>query len=226
MTQSPAVKEPLDRAIKAICTSQKASKKNSLHSGGWRYTPAATDADTSVSGWLIMALKSAKLAGVTVPEDAFELASKFLWNMHSGEGFGYSSPARTPNMTAVGVLCQQFFGNGSDKRIKSALDYLKEQKVEWAEAKGFALYGWYYMTQAMFQGGGGYWEYWNKQIRDTMVKSQAEDGHWDVPPRSNEKAGPVYSTSLGCLILEVYYRYLPVYHEMERRSAPGAAALQ
>ena len=175
-----------------------------------------------------MGLKSARLAGLTVPEEAFEGASTYLWNMCDGEGFGYTSAAHYPGTTAIGVLCQQFMGHGDDRRIKKSLDYLKEQRVSWNETESYyVLYTWYYITQAMFQGGGSYWEYWNRQIRDTMVKNQLEDGRWMPTPKSKEESklvnSPAYSTALGCLILEVYYRYLPIYQEMENKPALPAA---
>ncbi len=220
MTQAQAIREPLERAIRAITISQKVKKKESKFVGGWRYSPTSDDADTSVSGWMIMALKSARLTGVVVPEESFDLASQFLWAMYGDGGFGYSGPGKDWGPTAIGVLCQQFMGHGDDKRVKQALDFLKEQKADWEKTKSaYVLYGWYYQTQAMFQGGGSYWEYWNRQIRDTMVKSQSADGHWPLPPQSEwelksvGKDSPVYSTALGCLILEVYYRYLPIYQQ-------------
>ncbi|MCG3149159.1 MAG: hypothetical protein PCFJNLEI_02618 [Verrucomicrobiae bacterium] len=225
MTQSPQVREPLERAVAAILLSQKVKKASSADEGGWRYTPTSNDADVSVSGWLVMGIKSAKLAGLSVPEDAFEMASKYLWNMYAESGgFGYAGPGRGMATTAVGILCQQFLGHGSDKRLKKALDFYKEHKVDWKEptAKGHTLYGWYYATQAMFQGGGSYWEHWNKQMRETLVKNQNSDGSWGLPAGSNESGhGLVYSTTLCCLMLEVYYRYLPIYQEMERKSLPA-----
>ncbi len=220
MTQSPLAREPLDRAISAILQAQKVKKTNEADMGGWRYSPNSTDADVSVSGWLIMGLKSAKLAGVSVPDEAYEMASKYLWNMYAESGgFGYAGPGKGAATTAVGILCQQFLGHSSDKRIKKALDYYKEQKVDW-DHPGNSLYGWYYATQAMFQGGGAYWAHWNKEIRDTLVKKQASDGHWDAPGNKPDNLGPVFSTTLCCLMLEVYYRYLPIYQEMEKGRTP------
>jgi hypothetical protein len=220
MTRAAAVRDPLERAIRAITISQQVKKKDPKFVGGWRYSPTSDDADTSVTGWMILALKSAKLAGVAVSEESLDLASQYLWAMYRNGGFGYNAPGRDWGPTAIGVLCQQFMGHGDDKRIKKALDYLKEHKADWEKTKSaYVLYGWYYETQAMFQGGGSYWEYWNSQIRDTMVQSQSDDGHWALPPQSEWELksvgndSPVYSTSLGCLILEVYYRYLPIYQQ-------------
>jgi hypothetical protein len=83
------------------------------------------------------------------------------------------------------------------------------------------------MTQAMFQAGGPYWQYWNGEIRDTMVRNQRDDGRWIPPPRSNIEGKdladtPAYSTALGALILEVYYRYLPI-DQLVEPSAEGGA---
>lgn len=230
MTQSPVVKEPLGRMINAVVAGQKAKKKDGKHVGGWRYALSSDESDTSVTGWIVMGLKSARLAGLTVPDEAFEGASTYLWHMCDGEGFGYMKPDHWPGTTAIGVLCQQFMGHGDDRRIKKSLDFLKDQKANWDTTETYyVLYQWYYITQAMFQGGGSYWEYWNHQIRDTMVKNQLDDGRWMPPPKSKEEAklvnSPAYSTALGCLILEVYYRYLPLYQEMEKKPLPAAAAV-
>jgi hypothetical protein len=222
MTQAKAIRDPLERSVKAILAAQKVNKM-----GSWRYSMTSADHDTSVAAWLIMSLKSAKLAGIDVPEDSFKLASKHLWNVYDDDGgFGYTGAKRSVNMTGAGVLCQQFLGQSTDPRIKKSLDYLKQQKVDWDEtAGGHVLYGWYYVTQAMFQGGGSYWEYWNKQIRDAVVNKQAPDGHWASPTKSKEDSnGPVYTTALACLILEVYYRYMPIHQEMERNALSAATA--
>ena len=129
MTQSPLAREPLDRAVNAILQSQKVKKTAKIHEGGWRYSPESTDADTSVAGWNIMGLKSAKLAGIVIPEEALDAASQYIWNMY-GEagGFGYSGPGAGNATTAVGILCEQFLGHGDDKRLKKALDYYMHQK--------------------------------------------------------------------------------------------------
>ena len=231
MTRSPALREPLDRALQAVFRAQAAAKTRPQDVGGWRNQSSSNDSDVSVTGWMIMALQSARAAGIEIPQAVLDKATQYLWNMYDTKnpGFGYQKPERYPSMTAVGILCQQFLGNGKDHRIQGALDYLLEQKVDWDKTEGdFVLYGWYYMTQAMFQAGGSYWQYWNGQIRDTMVRNQRDDGRWMPPPRSNIEGKdlantPAYSTALGALILEAYYRYLPIDQLVEISSEGGAA---
>ncbi len=218
MTQSPVLRDPLERALNAIIRGQSAAKANAQHTGGWRYRPSSDDSDVSVTGWMIMALTLVRAAGLNVPQAVCDKAAQFLWNMYDVKdpGFGYQTPERSPSMTAIGVFCEQLLGNGKDPRIKASLDYLREQKVEWDKTQGdYVLYGWYYITQAIFQGGGPYWQYWNREIRDTLIKKQCGDGRWMPPPNSTMEtrelaATPAYSTALGALILEVYYRLLPM----------------
>jgi hypothetical protein len=213
LTRAPSLRDPLERAINAIVRIQRVAKSNSRHVGGWRYSPTSKDSDTSVSSWMIMALKSAKISGLDVPDETIESAKNYLWRMYDNQGFGYVEPKRTANTTAIGVLCLQFLGQGDDPRLKTALNYLRQQTPAWDKASGgFVLYGWYYATLAMQQAGGEYWNHWEPLIRQSLVANQARDGHWPPPPKSNTEnkalAGtPAYSTALATLILEASYRY-------------------
>ena len=79
--------------------------------------------------------------------------------------------------------------------------------------KGF--YYWYYGTLAMFQIGGDEWKQWNETLKNVLVPNQSkagpEDGSWDPRDVSDWAGGRAYTTALGALCLEVYYRYLPLY---------------
>ena len=79
------------------------------------------------------------------------------------------------------------------------------------------FYYWYYGTLAMFQMGGGFWKEWNAALRDMLIKNQRrggdEDGSWDPKSFYGQFGGRAYSTALGALCLEVYYRYLPMYEK-------------
>ena len=218
LTGSPVLREPLEKVIKVIVDGQKTPKRDPLHKWGWRYASNSDSSDLSVSGWQIMALKSARNAGVKIPEEVFEHAAEYVWNQYGGNGFGYAGPQPSWSMTGVGTLCEIFLGNGKDRRIDKALDMLNTNaKVNWeSPPAGWHLYGWYYATLSLFQGsamrGGGHWPTWNKQFQKAIVEAQSEDGHLEVPPKSTEAGyGKTYSTAFCTLMLEVYYRYLPLY---------------
>ena len=46
---------------------------------------------------------------------------------------------------------------------------------------------------------------------EELIRNQAHDGHWE----NGDGHGPVYTTTLCALMLEVYYRYLPTYKKVE-----------
>ena len=63
----------LEQAVKLIINSQ---SRNPF--GAWRYSPEATDADTTVSGAQMVALFAARNAGIAVSEDAIQKGLKFF----------------------------------------------------------------------------------------------------------------------------------------------------
>ena len=54
-------------------------------------------------------------------------------------------------------------------------------------------------------------------MRDYLVGSQAQSGHekgsWHFDDEHGNQGGRLYSTAMAVMILEVYYRYLPLYEE-------------
>ena len=212
---------------------------------GWRYGIKPGDNDTSVTGWMVLALKTAKQCRLGLPKGAFqnsfEGALKWLdyatgsngkvgYNVPGDEGSrlaaGHADPypfsKELSCMTAVGVLCRLF--SGESRRvaaIRSGVDILSQQPPVWHEQKGRSLstiniYYWYYATYAMFQFGGKPWLAWNEKMQKALIDTQrAEykddspevDGSWDPIGEWGISGGRVYSTALGAMTLEVYYRF-------------------
>jgi len=190
--------------------------------GGWRYSPKADPCDTSVTGWYIMQMKSARVAGLKVDGKTFSGAQAWLdkvedkaeYKGYSGGRFSYQ-PGRDVGqvMVAAGMLGKLFMGAKPDV-LRAGGETLLERLPEWGQWK-VNFYYWYYGTLVMFQMGGDYWKAWNPAMRNTLVKNQRrggdEDGSWD--PEGGERSAyenRVMSTALGALCLEVYYRYLPM----------------
>jgi hypothetical protein len=188
---------------------------------GWRYEPKSPG-DISVSGWFVMQLKSATIAGLRVDAKGFQGASAFVdkCTKDGGQYPGLVSyqPERsaTYTMTSVGMLCRQFMGwKREDPLLVGGANYLQGSLPEWGHGN-VNFYYWYYGTLVMFQMGGNWWKSWNASLRDMLIERQRKgppkiDGSWDPLCVWNAKGGRVYSTALGALCLEVYYRYLPLY---------------
>ena len=181
--------------------------------GGWRYQPKQPG-DTSVVGWQLMALKSAHMGYLQVPPQVVMGASKFLdaVQVDSGSKYGYAGPGAGSSTTAVGLLCRMYLGW---KKDHPAL----ERGVQFLGGKGPSktnMYYNYYATQVMKQTEGKEWKAWNAVMRDQLVNSQDKDGHqrgsWHISgDHGSERGGRLYSTAMAAMILEVYYRHMPIY---------------
>ena len=226
MTQDPWLEEPCRKAVQCIINAQNPGL-------GWRYKPAGGDNDTSVTGWMVLALKGAKNAGIPVPETTWQGALNWFdrcFNPADGHT-GYQSKfdrgsvipgvndmyERLPTMTSVAVICRIFCGQPrKDRRVKKGVELVMKHLPQWNPArdpKGLKIdmYYWYYATYAMFQFGGPLWDRWNKAMKEALLKSQRRggcaDGSWDPVGKWGMVGGRVYSTALNALTLEIYYRY-------------------
>lgn len=208
----------IERAVDKILNAQTIVKEQSFK-GGWRYNPGDMDSDLSVTGWVTMALVSAQRAGFKVPDKALTRAGLFVKRCSSSGGFAYQ-PGAGPNaaMTAAGSLCLQFCGYADEPSVQAGIQFIDNRLPVWGADGGF--YYWYYATQVAFQKGGPVWERWNARMRDLLIEKQNLDGSWDESSGNwDPEGGKIFTTAAAVLILEVYYRYLPIYREVEYRAA-------
>jgi hypothetical protein len=204
--------------------------------GGWHYQPfpqTKTLGDTSVVGWQVMAIKSAQMAGLEVSEEAVKGTHRWLDKVAKGDkkglfGYNFERPA-TPSMSSVGLLCTQYLGaSRDDPRIQEGIAYLM-QRLPDINARD--TYYWYYGTQVLHNVPGREWDTWNRQMRRVLIDSQVKEGcaagSWDphepTPDPWRAQGGRIMVTSLACLTLEVYYRYLPLYKLDEQDANPDGA---
>jgi len=204
-----------DRDLQASCAEAVRFIVSSQHKpgGGWRYFPGQVG-DTTVTGWMLMALKSAQLSYLSVPSDVWPAAKHFLDTVQDdgGAAYGYQGPEKDRvTMTAIGLLCRMY---GGWPRSHDAL----ARGVRTVGRKGPSktdLYFDYYATQTLRHYGGSEWHRWNGPMRDFLVESQETRGHmsgsWYFPDQHGDQGGRVYNTAMAVLILEVYYRHLPIY---------------
>jgi hypothetical protein len=203
--------EALPKALQLILKAQ-AVKKDERHQGGWRYHPGSTDSDTSCSGWALMALRSAKLNGAAVPDDAIADAVSYLArHQDKKEGhFGYmdrSDHARS--LTGMGLLCLELCGKHGAPETVSAADYVMKTFRD-LPGDQFEFYGNYYNAQGTFQIGGRYWNEYADWMYETYLKKQQDDGSWN-----SREAGRIYGTTMMVLAFTVPYRQLPIYQRDE-----------
>ena len=239
MTGDQRFKRPAQLAIQFIESAQH-------ERGGWRYRPG-DKGDTSVLGWQLMAIQSARAGetGLKVEESTIKLSDYFLdqavfrgrtrsreiRSMPLGSLYTYRPGQGTPtaSMTAEALLCRMYLGwERDDPRVIESIRWLIENNLPTHREKN--IYYWYYATQVMHHFGGEVWEVWNRRMREILVAGQTKKGSragsWN--PKGYEwgdQGGRIYVTSLSVCTLEVYYRHLPIFKqiELDGRSTVSAA---
>ncbi len=223
VTRDYRLKAPAQKAVDYIRSGQNSGL-------GWKYEPRSGRNDTSVTGWMVLALKAAKTAGLSVDKSMFDGAINWFDRATNSAGkCGYMRPgddgsvirgvnehyAKLPTMTGVSVICRIFCGQRrQDSKILKGVDLLMNNLPNWNKPKNdkVDMYYWYYATYAMFQYGGQNWHKWNtamkKALLDTQRMGGCPDGSWDPVGKWGMVGGRVYATAINALTLEIYYRYL------------------
>lgn len=220
MTRDSAVVPLLRQAVQYIVDGQ-------AYDGGWRYQyNSQVASDTSVTGWQIQALKAAHLTDLGFPriEESLDRAIVFLKGMQGEKGgFGYTEAKDGYSLAGVGAFCTFLWKQDRDATVRKGVDFLLRgaesgSPVRYAGSSA-NLYAWYYHTQACLMYGGTVWDKWNRIFQDEIADSQSPEGFW--PPTGGSATGSleeepflngqVYRTTLCVLMLEVFYRYMPLY---------------
>ena len=224
MSRDPKLAEPAARAV-AYCVAAQGPN------GGWRYQPGM-NGDMSVTGWYMMALKTAEMAGMQVPAAAFEGIGGFLDTVadEKGSRYGYRrdsllKPAGplTAAVTAEGLLCRQYLGwPQRDPRLVEGLELLVAENPIDFESDRKDVYAWYYITQVAHHMEGDAWQRWNDRLRKVLPHEQVVEakqrGSWDPSlDKWGHIGGRLFVTSFCVYMLETYYRHLPLYAAQETR---------
>lgn len=213
MTEDPELRSAAQAGVHFIAAAQHTS------GGGWRYQPG-DQGDMSMLGWQLMALKSGELGGLAVNRQCFRGAEFFIESLRVPKSgvYGYSAPMADNDdtcTTAIGGLGLYYLGRDTaSPEQQASVKFLIERGPVLDD-----LYGLYYSTQAVMHLGGDDWPTWNKKVREHLIQSQETTGHargsWFVPDvgahRTGDIGGRTYCTAMSAMILEVYYRHLPLY---------------
>ncbi len=224
MTRRADVREKLQLAVDFIVNSQNKQ-------GGWRYEPYAVEADMSIVVCQVLALRAARNIGIRVPRSVVDKAAQYVvdsavtkeasarvgWYRNDPGSFHYQKQDTSRSsfpLTAAGVTALHGVGIYSDEAIEAGVDYLWKQFHEfnrsWGARKGghyFFWYGHYYGVQAMYTAGGHRWENYYELLRAEILGMQQEDGSF--PNRVGP--GSAFGTACAVLILEIPYRFLPIF---------------
>ncbi len=200
--------------------------------GGWRYRPRVDSGDTSVVGWQLMALKSGSMAYLKVPSDTIRKASYFLDSMQTEDGamYGYVAPGNGPATSAIGLLCRMYMGWQHDRAaLIQGVRILSDNgpSLDSSGPPRNNMYYNYYATQVLHHYGGYEWVKWNTVMREYLIANQETGGHaagswfFDGTDLGSAPGGRLYCTAMAAMILEVYYRHLPLYTDLSTKDRFG-----
>jgi len=205
--QARRTHDALVRAVRLIVQTQN-------EEGGWRYNPTPHDADISVTITQIMALRSARNAGIEVPIETINRAVEYVRLCQNADGgFRYQAGrgASAWPRSAAGVASLYYAGIYEGDEIERGLDYLFETSLP-GQARNVGgahyFYGHYYAVQTMYLAGGERWAAWWPAIRDEVIGRQEANGAW-----SDNSAGTPYGTAMALIILQMPKRYLPIFQK-------------
>lgn len=203
----------------------------------WRAKKNLPD-DMSVSVWVALALKSARVAGLPVPQEGFQAVANFLASVEdpaplgsnaSPDGHCHRYRYRPDSITAEPVPtmmgCLMWGLVNVDRPLDRKQDL--QPAIHWVlnHTDPPGRWGnngdrvdwvyWYCGTIAIYQSGGDdEWRGWDEQLRSSLADKQRKDGDEIGSFDTNGPQaiyGRVWSTALGTLCYHVRYRYAPIY---------------
>ncbi|MCY2991180.1 MAG: terpene cyclase/mutase family protein [Planctomycetota bacterium] len=219
LTEDPQLSEPARQATDFLLSAQ-------YPDGGWggrsswEVPVAERRGDTSVLGWVLLALATARAANLDVPDDTFELASHFLdgVQLHDGAVYAYQRAfPPMPTMTAEALLCRLYLGwDLNSPGLDTGLRLLATDQLPAADQP--SVHYWYHATQVFYHVGGPLWSEWNSRMREILVSTQETSGEtagsWEPRGEFAAASGRLTTTALAVCTLQVYYRHLPVLRQL------------
>lgn len=228
MTHRDDVRNKLQKAVDFIVKSQNAE-------GGWRYEPYAVESDMSIVVCQVLALRAARNIGIRVPRSTVDRAARYVvdsavttdtysglghpsWHYRNEPGsFRYQRDVHSRSsfsLTAAGVTALHGLGIYSDDAGRRGIEHLQASLHGFNSRYGvrqqghyFFWYGHYYAVQAMYTMGSPYWEPYFREVRQVLIDLQRPNGSWP----NGTGPGEAFSTAVAVLILEIPYRFLPIF---------------
>jgi hypothetical protein len=182
----PALKANTERAAEFILTAQNPGM-------GWRYGIKPQENDTSVTGWMVLALKSCKFAGIEFDSHkVYGDAAKWLDTVTVESGgypkTGYNLPGSdcarlrsaqnylgNPSMDSINIMTRLFMGDDkwdvNNRVIRSQAAECARNVPAWEHEK-IDYYYWYYASLALYQVDGPSWKTWEQAMKKTLFDNQ------------------------------------------------------
>lgn len=189
--------------------------------GGWGYVSAKDGGgydEGSTTITQVQGLRGCRNAGIPVPKEIIDKAVKYIHrctNKAEG-GVNYSSKGggQRPAITAAAIACLYNAGEYDDVYVPKMKEYCeKHLKPKAQDNFGHWHYAHFYYSQVQYREGDEAWADYINVIRGRLIREAEviDVGDRKLAVWKQGFVGPVYTTSLNLVVLQMDKACLPIY---------------
>jgi hypothetical protein len=203
----------LTRAVKFTGQAQ-------TQAGGWGYVSAKDGGgfdEGSTTITQVQGLRSCRNAGIPVPKEIIDKAVQYIKDCTTAEGgVQYSSKGGggRPAITAAAIACLFNAGQYDDDYVPRMLKYCEQNLgADTRSSYGHWHYAHFYYSQVQYREGGEKWEAYRNEIESKLLREATDVKLGDRAgvQWTQGYIGPVYTTALNLIILQLDNACLPIY---------------
>ncbi len=190
------------------------------NAGGWGYVSAKDGSgfdEGSTTITQVQGLRGCRNAGISVPKEIIDKAIEYVHRCTlSDGGVQYSSKGggSRPAITAAAIACLYNAGQYDDEYVPRMLEYCeKNLKPDVQDSFGHWHYAHFYYSQVEYRQGGEEWQTYLDAISRRLLREVKllKIGDETVAVWEQGMVGPVYTTALNLIILQLDKASLPIY---------------
>ncbi len=189
------------------------SARAQTSSGGWGYVSAADGQDFdegSTTVTQVQGLRGCRDVGLAVPKDVIDRAIAYIHRCTLPDGgvqYNIQGGGGRPAITAAAVACLFSAGEYDSPYVRKLLEFCRRNLNNLSErGLGHWHYAHFYYAQALYRQGGEEWQQYRDRLYSRLIREQSSDGSW-----SQGYIGPVYTTALNLVMLQLEKAALPIY---------------
>jgi squalene cyclase len=223
LSQVLGEEEDVDRRrelIRVLTRAVKFTGQAQTKAGGWGYVSAKDGSgfdEGSTTITQVQGLRGCRNAGIPVPKEIIDKAVAYIRKCTMKDGaVQYSSKGGggRPAITAAAIACLYNAGEYDDEHVPKMLEYCKKHlKAGKQDSFGHWHYAHFYYAQVQYREGYKVWENYRRVLQDRLLREATEIaiGEEQVVVWQQGYIGPVYTTALNLIMLQLDNACLPIY---------------
>jgi len=223
LSQVLGEEEDLDRRrelIRVLTNAVVFTGRAQTRAGGWGYVSAKDGSgfdEGSTTITQVQGLRGCRNAGIPVPKEIIDKAVEYIHNCTQKDGgVQYSSKGggSRPAITAAAIACLYNAGEYDDTYVPKMLEYCRKHLAPSnRDSFGHWHYAHFYYAQVQYREGAAQWEAYRDAVRKRLLNEAdtLKIGDNTVTLWKQGYVGPVYTTALNLIILQLDRACLPIY---------------